>query len=99
MKRGFVTETHLVIYCEVCGDHYADDDGESICFDNRGQAVRHLAYDETTGWAYDGDTVRCRTCENAQQCRDYGHELVTDTLAADPVRVCSRCGLPDTELT
>ncbi|WP_228002222.1 hypothetical protein [Nocardia australiensis] len=34
MKTGLVTEVHVVIYCDVCGDVYSETDSESTCFDS-----------------------------------------------------------------
>ncbi|MFI8975838.1 hypothetical protein ACIGO9_23325 [Nocardia asteroides] len=102
MKRGFHTEAHVVAYCHVCGDIYTDADGESICFDTTAQAVEFLAVDTATGWAFDGDLVRCETCLIGEQCRRDGHDFIYTRYQPpllDTIE-CSRCGLlaPEQEI-
>ncbi|MEV0538519.1 hypothetical protein [Nocardia salmonicida] len=75
MKRGMVTESHVVTYCDTCGDILTDADGESICFDSTNQAVSFLSADRVSGWVYDGDTVRCDICLATQQCQRDGHQF------------------------
>ncbi|MEV2226231.1 hypothetical protein AB0E01_41200 [Nocardia vinacea] len=58
-----MTETHVVIYCDSCGDAYSEHDSESICFDSVNQAVDYLnARSAGVGWFYDGDRVLCDAC-------------------------------------
>src|SRR5690606_33133998 len=69
VKRGFVTETHVVIYCDGCGDPYTENTSESICFASVHQAVSHLSHREAVlGWIYDGDRVWCDGCRAAARC-------------------------------
>ncbi|MGW6728129.1 hypothetical protein ACWF9G_19705 [Nocardia sp. NPDC055029] len=99
MKRGFQTETHVVVYCDYCGDIYVDGDGESICFDTTNQAAEFLSYDSSTGWAYDGDTIRCDSCLVSDECRADGHDFIL-TVYPSPLPIvteCSRCGLLEPE--
>lgn len=61
-----MTETHVVVYCDTCGELYTDPDGESICFDTRHQAVIFLAcLPGPARWVYDGDTITCPGCHGA----------------------------------
>lgn len=69
MKRGFVTEVHVLIYCDCCGELYTEEtenayaDAEGICFDSVNQAVEYLnARSAAVGWFYDGDRVLCDAC-------------------------------------
>ncbi len=68
MKRGFVTETHVRIYCDVCGEVYAEEGSrghaaKGICFDTRAAAVDCLnANASPWEWFYDGDRVLCPDC-------------------------------------
>ncbi|MET7769104.1 hypothetical protein [Nocardia sp. NPDC005366] len=58
-----MTETHVVVYCDFCGDIYAENDSEGICFDSVNQAVDYLnARSAAVGWFYDGDRVWCDAC-------------------------------------
>lgn len=111
MNRGFRIEVHVVVYCDICGDIYTDDDGESVCFATAHQAAQFLAVDTITGWAYDGDTIRCDSCLLAEQCHD-GHDFIFRTEPYRPIttsstgpgviwrntiRECAVCGLLDIE--
>ena len=89
MKRGLITESHVVIYCDTCGDVLTDADGESICFDSTNQAVSFLAADRASDWVYDGDTVRCDICVATQQCQRDGHRFTEFE--------CAVCGLFTTD--
>ena len=97
MKRGLITESHVVIYCDTCGDVLTDADGESICFDSTNQAVSFLGADRASGWVYDGDTVRCDICLATQQCQRDGHQLITAHWATEspgfPELECTVCGI------
>ncbi|WP_040709114.1 hypothetical protein [Nocardia takedensis] len=63
MKRGFVAEIHVVVYCDSCGDTYSEHESEGICFDSIPQAVSYLdARSVAVGWFYDGDRVLCDAC-------------------------------------
>ncbi len=66
MKRGFVTETHVVVYCDSCGETYSENESEGICFDSVHQAVDYLNDRSAAfGWFYDGDQVICDGCRAA----------------------------------
>ncbi|MFD5179777.1 hypothetical protein ACFWM1_28495 [Nocardia sp. NPDC058379] len=101
MKRGFCTESHVVVYCDICGDIYTDAEGKPTCFTTTSQAAEFLTTDTHSGWLYDGDTIRCDGCIAAEQCRDHGHVLVTNDLWAELVTgplVCCVCGLLESDL-
>ncbi len=89
MKRGLVTESHVVIYCDTCGDILTDADGESTCFDSTNQAVSFLTAERASGWDYDGDTVLCDICLATQQCQSDGHQFTE--------RECAVCGIFTTD--
>ncbi|WP_157112066.1 hypothetical protein [Nocardia beijingensis] len=68
-----MTETHVAVYCDVCGECYAenspdaklyiDADGICVVFDSIAQAVDHInARSGPLGWFYDGDRVLCDAC-------------------------------------
>ncbi|MGW5221602.1 hypothetical protein ACWEQA_27390 [Nocardia sp. NPDC004085] len=68
-----MTETHVAVYCDVCGECYAENspvaklciDAEGICvvFDSIARAVDHInARSGLRGWFYDGDRVLCPDC-------------------------------------
>ncbi|MEV0357374.1 hypothetical protein AB0H71_15050 [Nocardia sp. NPDC050697] len=71
-----MTETHVVVYCDNCGELYTDPDGESICFDTRYQAIAFLTA-QTVGvrWVYDGDTIICPGCHGAIRRAEHAHSL------------------------
>ncbi|MBF6334240.1 hypothetical protein [Nocardia transvalensis] len=105
MKSGFVIEEHVVIYCDICGDHYCENNNESICFDSVAQAIAYITHRGAgIGWAYDGDRVLCDGCMATATCREHGH-LFPDTwrTTAWPLgtksrsRACDRCGIPEIE--
>lgn len=101
MKRGFVGETHVVVYCDGCGDLYADTDGESICFDTTHQAAEYLAIGRD-GWLYDGDRITCDGCLLTVECDQNGHDYTPDPGLtgwpnAPQLRRCERCGAPEDE--
>ncbi|WP_040795709.1 hypothetical protein [Nocardia higoensis] len=86
MKRGFVTETHVVIYCQTCGDCCTDRDGESICFDSIDQARRYLTeVADITGWHHTSEGVECIDCRLFAECEIRGHDPAAD---GD----CANCG-------
>ncbi|WP_280409130.1 hypothetical protein [Nocardia brasiliensis] len=105
MKRGFVTETHVVIYCDMCGDVYTENTGESICFDSTQQAVSYLQHRSAgVGWVYDGDRVWCDGCMAADHCDRTGHQYpehwqMTARLlgVSTRSRACMVCGIPEIE--
>lgn len=105
MKTGFVTEAHVVIYCDGCGDTYTENTGEGICFDTVNQAVGYLnARSAGIGWIYDGDKVLCDGCQALARCTEAGHtfpdpgrsivRLHRTTLRS---RTCTVCGISETE--
>ncbi|MEU1550921.1 hypothetical protein [Nocardia sp. NPDC005745] len=64
-----MTEVHVLIYCDCCGELYTEEtehayaDAEGICFDSVNQAVEYLnARSAAVGWFYDGDRVWCDAC-------------------------------------
>ncbi|MFC8043534.1 hypothetical protein [Nocardia sp. NPDC057353] len=68
-----MTETHVVVYCDDCGELYADPDDESICFDSKNQAIAYLAaLPVGIRWVYDGDTIICRDCHLSGRSTDRG---------------------------
>ncbi|MEV0850803.1 hypothetical protein [Nocardia fluminea] len=100
MKRGMITESHVVIYCDTCGDVLTDADGESICFDSTNQAVSFLGADRASGWGYDGDRITCFTCIAAAECAATGHEFPESIWPyVDDDLTCYGCGITKSELT
>ncbi len=100
MKRGFVTETHVVIYCDGCGDPYTENTSESICFASVHQAVSHLSHREAVlGWIYDGDRVWCDGCRTAARCESAGHSFPAPSRLFRSHRptVCTVCGIHESE--
>lgn len=104
MKRGFVTETHVVIYCDSCGDHYAEESGESTCFESVNQAVIYLnGQPPGASWRYDGDTVMCDACLATAHCAEHGHafrapRIPPRLLLNNPsLRTCTVCGISEIE--
>jgi hypothetical protein len=105
MKTGFVTEVHVVIYCDLCGDVYSENDNESICFDSVHQAVGYLnARSAGVGWRYDGDKVVCDGCLAGLRCIEHGHtfpDTWQTTLRLSGIstrsRTCPVCGVPEIE--
>ncbi|MFG3618065.1 hypothetical protein [Nocardia sp. NPDC047654] len=105
MKRGFVTEVHVVVYCDGCGDIYSESAGESICFDSINQAVTYInARSGGVGWVYDGDRVWCDGCQATARCAEHGHcfpESWQTTLwpvgSSTCSRACEVCGIPEIE--
>ncbi|MEV0340571.1 hypothetical protein AB0H49_16205 [Nocardia sp. NPDC050713] len=99
MKRGFVTETHVVVYCESCGNHYAEGENEAVCFDTIAQAITHLDLQAAgVGWLFDGNTVVCDGCRATNYCIEFGHTFSTTLpLSTTRSRTCDRCGLPEIE--
>ncbi|QIS09388.1 hypothetical protein [Nocardia arthritidis] len=95
-----MTESHVVIYCDFCGEHYTENGSESICFDSTHQAVTYLnARSAAVGWLYDGDKVWCDGCRAADTCVRNGHTYPQHAprlygFAACP-RFCTRCGFPE----
>ncbi|MGY4099105.1 hypothetical protein ACW2Q0_06035 [Nocardia sp. R16R-3T] len=63
-----MTETHIRIYCDCCGEVYAEEGSHGhvangICFTSRAQAVDCLNSHTTEwDWFYDGDRVLCPDC-------------------------------------
>ncbi len=93
MKRGFVLEGHVVIYCDGCGDLYTDSDGESICFDSTHQAASYLAIGRD-GWAYDGDRITCDGCQVTAECDTHGHRFIRPAKSPSTFLRCDCCGAP-----
>ncbi|WP_433758133.1 hypothetical protein [Nocardia sp. CA-135398] len=106
MKTGLVTEVHVVIYCDVCGDVYCESDGESACFDSTNQAVAYLSSRSAgVGWLYDGDRVVCDGCQALARCTEHGHTfpdpgraLVRLPSKTTRSRTCTVCGICETEI-
>ncbi|PKV77307.1 hypothetical protein [Nocardia fluminea] len=103
MKRGLITESHVVIYCDTCGDVLTDADGESICFDSTNQAVSFLGV-KLGGWTYDGDRITCDACAATAECETNGHrwpptwqQAIWPASAAEAA--CNTCGITKSELT
>lgn len=101
MKRGIRTESHVVAYCDSCGDVFHPSFGTPGCFTTTNEAIGCITADTAAGWDYDGDTVRCDDCAAAEHCRVHGHELVLDGTWAELVTgpyVCSMCGLLESDI-
>ncbi len=96
MKRGMVTENHVVIYCDGCGDFYTDAYGELISFDSTHQASSYLAIGRH-GWLYDGDRITCDGCRITVECDTNGHRFSRPAKARTTFLRCDRCGAPDNE--
>ncbi|NEW30654.1 hypothetical protein [Nocardia cyriacigeorgica] len=100
MKRGFVTETHVVVYCDGCGDPYTENTSESICFTSVHQAVSHLSHRSAVlGWIYDGDRVWCDGCRAAARCQEAGHffPVPARLFRSSRPAVCTVCGIHESE--
>ncbi|MFC8046787.1 hypothetical protein [Nocardia sp. NPDC057353] len=71
-----MTESHVVVYCDSCGDLYTGSDGESVCFDTRYQAIAYLnCLPGPARWVYDGDTIICPRCQGATRCAEHAHSF------------------------
>ncbi|MEV0343181.1 hypothetical protein AB0H49_29595 [Nocardia sp. NPDC050713] len=63
-----MTESHIRIYCDCCGQVYAEEASrghaaKGICFTSLAQAVDCLnANSAPWEWFYDGDRVLCPAC-------------------------------------
>ncbi len=103
MKTGFVTECHVVIYCEGCGDHYREHENESICFDSINQAIAYLSVvGAGVGWLFDGHKVLCDGCLATEACRLFGHVFPQPRRwplgsKSDP-HTCDVCGIAESEI-
>ncbi|MFI6043371.1 hypothetical protein ACIA8C_17180 [Nocardia sp. NPDC051321] len=100
-----MTEVHVVIYCDGCGDIYTEDTGESICFDSVHQAVSYINTRSVgVGWIYDGDLVRCDGCLATAHCDEHGHtfprrHVPARLLKNTPTsRACTVCGVAESEI-
>lgn len=102
MKRGIRTESHVVVYCDTCGDVYQPASGKPGCFTTTNEAIEFINADTETGWDYDGDTVHCDACTAAEYCRTHGHEMVLEGLWGQLVTggpyVCAMCGLLESDI-
>ncbi|WP_216905896.1 hypothetical protein [Nocardia noduli] len=72
MKRGFVTEIHVRVYCDACGEVYTDPgvtpeqfepEDVGACFRSLAAAVTWIADCPNVGWTFDGDRVLCDVCQ------------------------------------
>ncbi|WP_228002199.1 hypothetical protein [Nocardia australiensis] len=104
MKTGLVTEVHVVIYCDVCGDVYSETDSESTCFDSTNHAVGYLnARSAGVGWIYDGDKVICDGCQALARCTEAGHTFPDRRVTVRRLnkttrsRTCIVCGIFEIE--
>lgn len=105
MKRGFITETHVVVYCDTCGDLYTEHGSEAVCFHTVNQAVAWLTHHPTAaGWVYDGDRITCDACQATARCAEHGHTFPTGwRTTVWPLgnttrsRTCTVCGVPEIE--
>ncbi len=80
MKRGFVAEIHVVVYCDCCGDTYSEHEAEGICFDSIPQAVSYLNdRSAQVGWVYDGDRVLCDACRAIERDEHDNTDLTEET--------------------
>ncbi|WP_280497516.1 hypothetical protein [Nocardia asiatica] len=105
MRRGFVIEEHVVVYCDTCGDYYSEREQEAICFESVTQAIAYLTVRAAgVGWVYDGDRVVCDGCQATARCVEHGHcfpESWRTTVWAlgnsTRSRTCTVCGVPEIE--
>ncbi|MFF0493598.1 hypothetical protein ACFYTQ_31650 [Nocardia sp. NPDC004068] len=102
MRTGFITEAHVVVYCDGCGDPYTETDAGRLCFASVNQALAYItARGAGVGWVYDGDRVLCDGCIASQACAVRGHEFELPRRRlwsrAPECRVCDRCGMYETE--
>ncbi|WP_280452220.1 hypothetical protein [Nocardia cyriacigeorgica] len=101
MKGGFVAETHVVIYCDGCGDPYTENLGETVCFDSINQAVNYLTARGCLDWTYDGDRVWCDGCQAAARCEEAGHSFPEPSRSIlrrnNLAPVCTVCGIHESE--
>ncbi|WP_280377301.1 hypothetical protein [Nocardia wallacei] len=101
MNTGFITQAHVVILCDGCGDRYSDTRDDGLCFTSIHQAVAYITYHGAgVGWVYDGDKVLCDGCIALARCAEYGHTFPEPRRwpRADHSHVCSGCGMRDTEI-
>lgn len=71
MKAGFVSETVIALYCNVCGQPYEDDEGPTM-FSTIEEAVSYVR-GPYCNWETDGETVTCDHCIAVRQCQAQGH--------------------------
>lgn len=66
MRTGFVTETHMLAFCAVCGKGWRCDDElcprEACCLGNGHDGTNIADRLTSTGWHSDGTQVLCRGC-------------------------------------
>lgn len=103
MRTGFVTEAHVVVYCDGCGDHYREHGDESICFDSVNQAIAYLtAAGAGVGWVYDGDKILCDGCQATARCAQHGHLFPVpwrwSPMRKSDARACEVCGISESEI-
>lgn len=100
-----MVESHVIVYCDTCGDLFTDADGESICFDNANQAIAFLTHTPVAlGWVYDGDQITCDACQATNQCATDGHSFPSGWRTtvwplgnSTRSRTCTVCGVPEIE--
>ena len=74
MNRARTTARHVVVYCDGCGQDYAEHEHEGIVFDSIAQLLAYIGADlRRAGWVFDGDQVLCDGCTAAQRCEQAGH--------------------------
>ncbi|WP_216911845.1 hypothetical protein [Nocardia noduli] len=87
MNRPRTAARHVVVYCDGCGDVYAEHEDEGIVFDSIAQLLSNVGADmRRAGWVFDGDQVLCDGCAADERCEQAGHHSVPPD--ADYCHVC-----------
>ncbi|GAB2699726.1 hypothetical protein [Nocardia thraciensis] len=102
MNTGFLTQAHVVIHCDGCGDRYSETRDDGLCFTSVSQAIAYITrHGAGVGWVYDGDKVWCDGCIASAKCAQQGHEFPQSSRRPrdeKTPRACAVCGISDTEI-
>ncbi|WP_280255192.1 hypothetical protein [Nocardia wallacei] len=102
MNSGFVTQAHVVVLCDGCGDRYSETAYDQLCFASVNEAITYITRRGAgVGWVYDGDKVLCDGCVASARCAEHGHRFPEPRrrplAGKDRSGVCSVCGINDSE--
>ncbi|MBF6171525.1 hypothetical protein [Nocardia blacklockiae] len=100
---GFVTQAHVVVNCDGCGDRYSETAFDQLCFASVHEAIAYITgRGAGVGWVYDGDKVLCDGCVASARCAEFGHTFPEPRRwpLGDKNRshVCTTCGINCTEI-
>ncbi|BCK53999.1 hypothetical protein [Nocardia wallacei] len=103
MIGGFVTQAHVVVLCDGCGDRYSETAYAQLCFASVNEAIAYITRRGAgVGWVYDGDKVLCDGCVALAECAARGHRFPEPRrrllAGKDRSHVCSVCGINDSEI-